>query len=158
MLAGTSTTIVLQIWNHEYSNVWDAPQEGPWYSSSSNCVRNISFNTHRKKKTAGERLKMKYFPKKMLLILLRQEKMKGIKLFLWPNCSCASYAASFSVNIQLAQTRLNRKFASRSFLLIDGVFNAVHYFCTEAKRDRGLLHLTCMQTFSLSTFTRTYTE
>lgn len=62
--------------------------------------------------------------------------MKGIKLFLWPNCSCASYAASFSVNIQLAQTRLNRKFASRSFLLIDGVFNAVHYFCTEAKRDR----------------------
>lgn len=59
------------------------------------------------KKPTSEDLKMEKSQFSVLQTNFRQETEKGnflfTRLLFWSNCSCASYAGNFSVNIELAQ-------------------------------------------------------
>lgn len=113
MLAGTTTAKVVQIGSSNSQSEWWNLQHGQkgglWYSSPKcNCFSITDVVTMlRGKGTRGSRLQMGIFVhgatnyienrrRKATFIFIRL-------LLFWPNCSCASYAGNFSVNIELAQ-------------------------------------------------------
>lgn len=158
----------------EWRNLRNGQMGDSWYFSpdSNNLSQQCRYISDAHRERWAVKVLREISQYMVLLTILRQTIKKGnficLRLLFWPNCSCASYAEIFRVNIELAHKNyaLAHKEARweigeleiRNKKWGESYVSAVHYLCTIVIWTKTREYYTvsaCKHTFSHSTFTLT---